>query len=246
MAILFDGDDYLNKDLGGTGPISATPMTMAAWIKPTANGTFKDWQDFTISDGTGSERFGFGAGNYGRWSIYWKNTQFRTSSSFSENYSKTSANPWSHAACVFSADDARVLYVNGSGNSHSNGSNLPQTESNCDVIGIGYGFTSGAYEYSQNTIAECALWNAALTTSEIDSLATGFSPLFIRPVSLLGYWPLWSNYIDSVGSNTLSATGDPEAAAHPRIFYPTSPQIGVPSGTVVPSAMHHYRMLRCS
>ena len=76
----------------------------------------------------------------------------------------------------------------------------------------------------KNTVAECALWNVALTAAEIDALAAGFSPLFIRPGSLVGYWPLggaYSDYIDPIGSNTLSATGDPAAADHPRIIYPS-------------------------
>ena len=51
MAILFDGDDYLTKDLGGTGPISSYPVTLSAWIKPNSIGTSVmnyHFQDFVI------------------------------------------------------------------------------------------------------------------------------------------------------------------------------------------------------
>lgn len=40
-------------------------------------------------------------------------------------------------------------------------------------------------------MAEFALWNVALTDEEFLSLGRGVCPLFIRPASLRGYWPLF-------------------------------------------------------
>ena len=250
MAISFDGDDHLTKDYSGTGPISSYPFTMAAWFKPPEE--YMDWQGFILSDGTETNRFGIGPANYSRWAIYQATGEHRTSGSFSENYTNSSPNDWAHAVGVFNASTgtgARTLYVNGRGNSLSHGTNNLSTLTDCDIVGLGYGPTSGNNRFYKGELAECGLWSAALTTAEIDSLNAGFSPLLIRPGSLVGYWPLggaYSDYIDLIGQTTLSVTGDPTAAEHPRIIYPTLPQIGVPSGTVVPNAMHHYRMLRCS
>jgi len=244
MAISFDGDDHLTKDYSGTGPISSYPFTMAAWFKPPEE--YKDWQGFVLSDGTETARYGMGPANYGRWAIYRQDIEKRTAANY---YTDSSPNDWTQSTCIFNAQADRKLYVNGS-LAISDGGNIGVTTlTDADVIGFGFGPTAGSNELYKGEMAECGLWNAALTTAEIDSLNAGFSPLLIRPGSLVGYWPLggaFSDYIDPIGSNTLSATGDPTAAAHPRIFYPTSPQIGVPSGTVVPNAMHHYRMLRCS
>ena len=245
MAITFDGDDYLLKDHGGTGPISSYPFTMAGWFKPPQEK--KDWQGFVLSDGSETARFGIGPGNYGRWAIYWKNVEQRSPADFSENYETTSPNPWSQATCIFQAVDNRDMYVNGSGNLHYNNNSLSQTLADTDIVGIVYGPTDGFNELYKGEIAECALWNVALTTAEVDSLADGFSPLFIRPNSLIGYWPLggaFSDYIDPIGGNTLSATGDPAAADHPRIIYPTGVNAIVFDAVVQTTTLHWNRTRR--
>jgi len=227
MAILLDGTNYFSRDLSGTGPISGYPFTMTAWIKPPQE--FKNWQSFVVSDGSETARFGLGTGNYGRWAIYWKSGEQRTGASFSENYGTGSPNPWSHAAVIFSANNLRTMYVNGTGNSYANTGNISQTLTDADIIGIGYGPTSGSNRLAKDQLAECALYNVALTTAEIDTLAAGFSPLFVRPESLLGYWPLGgplTNNIsgdDLLGSYALSATGTIAEADHPDIFYPAGP-----------------------
>ena len=232
MAILFDGDDYLNKDLGGTGPISSYPVTLSAWIKPNSLGSSEmnyDFQDFVISDGSNTARIGLGAARYGRWGLYTKSNKAPTGSSFSENWSRTSANSWANVVGVFTAANARTGYVNGSGNTWSGGSNQVQTLSDADIIGVGSGSSTGSSNaLSKNTVAECALWNVALTATEIDCLAAGFSPLLIRPESLLGYWPLggaYPDYSDQVGGNALSATGDPASSSHPPIIHPSIPVV---------------------
>ena len=249
MAINFDGDDYLTKDYSGTGPISSYPFTMAAWFKPPEE--WKDWQGFVLSDGTETARYGMGPANYGVWAIYAQSIESRSASGFAGGYSKTSPNDWSHAACIFNASNDRKLYVNGSSNLYSNGTNIGVTTlTDADVVGMGYGPTNGNNAFYKGDMAECGLWNAALTTAEIDSLAAGFSPLFIRPNSLIGYWPLggpYSDYTDVIGQNTLSATGDPAASDHPRIIYPMlPPAVMVAAGGQAARAMHYYRMLRCS
>ena len=231
MALSFDGDDYLTKDYSGTGPISGYPFTMVAWFKPPEE--YKDWQGFVLSDGTQTNRFGIGPANYGRWGIYNAIAEARTSGSFSENYSNSSPNDWAHAACVFnfaSGAGARTLYVNGSGNSYSNGTGNTATIADADIIGIGYGPTSGNNRLYKGGVAECAIYTAALSTAEIDALAAGYSPLFIRPDALLGYWPLGgisypTDYADVAQGNDLTATGAPAIVDHPPIIYPTSPAI---------------------
>ena len=221
MAITFDGNDYLIKDYGGTGPISSYPVTIAAWFKPPQE--YAEWQGFVVSDGSETARFGMGPSNYGRWAMFWMDKEVRTGDSY---YTNSSPNSWTHSTCIFSASDDRKLYVNGSGNLMTNTANVSGTLADADIVGVGYGPTSGNNALYKGELAECALWNVALTAAEVDSLADGFSPLFIRPNSLVGYWPLggaFSDYIDPIGGNTLSATRDPAAADHPRIIYPSGP-----------------------
>jgi len=72
-------------------------------------------------------------------------------------------------------------------------------------------------------LAEAGLWDAALTDAEVAILGVGYSPLFVRPQSLVAYWPLVRDAKDRVGGYDLTAGGGPVVAAHPRIIYP-SPQ----------------------
>ena len=249
MALSFDGSSYLSRDLGGTGPISSYSFSLAAWIKPPQEK--KDWQDFVISDGTQTYRYGIGAGNYARWAIYWKGREDRTASDFSENYQTAEPNPWFHQVGIFAADASRLAYVNGSGNSWSNANNSPQTLTDPDIIGIGYGPTSGSNRYSKGEIAECALYNVALDAKDIDALAAGFSPLFVKPSALVGYWPLGGPLVsalsgaDVFGRYDLSITGTLTETLHPPIFYPTPPHrtaTDVTPDPVIPGQGHDYAL----
>jgi len=227
MALTFDGSSYLSLDMSGTGPVSSYPFTMAAWLKPPEE--YKDWQGFVLSDGTETARYGFGPANYGRWGIYVNAYEQRTAGGFSENYSRTSPNDWAQATCIFNASGDRKLYVNGSGNLYSNGANIGATTlTDADIIGIGFGPTAGSNELYKGGMAECAIWNAALTTAEIDTLASAVSPLFIQPDKLIGYWPLGGLYTDSfndilTGYN-LTATNSPTIFDHPKAIYPSQVQ----------------------
>ena len=81
-------------------------------------------------------------------------------------------------------------------------------------------------------IGEVAIWAAALTVPEIVALAKGFSPLMIRPDSLLSYWPVLGNdspepdYISSLGAG---AVGTVPKSEHPEVYRPRS-AIYVPAG----------------
>jgi len=236
MALLFDGtNDYLTStNLAGNGPISSYPVTLSAWIKPNSLGTSAmnyDFQDFVISDGSDTARIGIGASKYSKWGMY---TAGQKSQSAASQWSQTSANPWTNLVGVFNDTNDRDGYINGSSNTFHNGGNITSnTLSDADIVGVGYGsLDSGTPSYSKNTVAECALWNVALTTTEIDSLAAGFSPLFIRPESLVLYYPLGGPYAADVGTafagtatHNLSITGSPTSAANPPIIYPTSPTL---------------------
>lgn len=68
-------------------------------------------------------------------------------------------------------------------------------------------------------LAEVAIWDAALTNTEIRSLASGAKAPGIRPANLKGYWPLCgiNDYETDVINNNPAAPqlGFPQAATHP-------------------------------
>jgi uncharacterized Zn-finger protein len=79
-------------------------------------------------------------------------------------------------------------------------------------------------------VAEAAIWSVALTDAEVAVLARGFSPLLVRPQSLVFYTPLVRDAIDFKGAS-LTLTGGPTAFAHPRVYFPSRPRISVPEAS---------------
>lgn len=82
---------------------------------------------------------------------------------------------------------------------------------------IGYRYPGDVYPFN-GYVAECALWNTALTDAEIESLAKGFSPRRIRPQSLVFYAPLLRNLQDLRQGLALTAVNSPTVASHPRVY----------------------------
>lgn len=75
--------------------------------------------------------------------------------------------------------------------------------------------------HMEGRVAEVGIWDVALDDDEIAALASGFSPLFIRPQSLVYYAPLIRDEDeDRVGGLSLTATNTPTVGTHPRVFSP--------------------------
>ena len=265
MAINFDGNgDYLKKDsvnIFNDSSYSSTSysFSFSCWIKPNGRPT-QSACSTSICEGGIFEQYSGTSSSQGRLGLYLlsngKIRQRYHGSYITSNtaHISTSTSTWYHIMGFWEHAE-RGMYVNGTVSDYTNTNNTGTKTTDHSTSGlnfnIGRAYTGGpGNEYFfDGDIAEVAGWKTKLTEPEITSLSKGFSPLFIRPSELLGYWSLggsYPDYIDLIQSNTVTAEGDPTVAEHPRIFYPTSPQIGVPSGTVVPNAMHHYRMLRCS
>lgn len=67
-------------------------------------------------------------------------------------------------------------------------------------------------------ISEVGIWNAALTASEIASLAKGMTCDKVRPQSLVFYAPLVRDLIDQKGGLTITNNNGATVANHPRIY----------------------------
>ncbi len=94
--------------------------------------------------------------------------------------------------------------------------------------------------------AEAAFYTATLTQEELTTLSLGYSPLLVRPSSLVAYWPIigrTSPEIDIVGGFGMTLNNAPPTADHPSVIYPstnTGLWISPPSGAVYvprPAAM---------
>ena len=216
-----------------TGPVSlrytaalatAAPVTLAAWGKTSMTGITQymvsllnsasaDTFDQFALRLTGADVISARCGAAGGVS------EAISSTGFTENV-------WFHAAAVFTSATDRAAFING-GSKGTNATSRVPAGINRTAIGLQDNGSASLRAFGQGgtgDLAEVGIWSAALTDAEIAALATGLSPMAIRPASLIGYWPLVGNNSpeNNVVSNTsvMTLVGAPPAAAHPRVIYP--------------------------
>ena len=156
-------------------------------------------------------------------------------SSYARTTTGYSINTWHHScAVVASATDRRVFIDGGSKDTETVTRNPTIT-----TTAIGVNLHGGtAYNGMVGAMAEAAIWDVALTDAEVAIVASGISPLLMRPNDLVAYWPIigrTSPEIDIFGGYDMSITGGSMAAApHPRIAYPSHKTYQIPPYIVNP------------
>lgn len=209
----------------GSAVSTTLPLTFAAWAYRTggvtgnpvilgiANAASSANQNYMCLQLDGSSTGGVRAGV--------NNTG---TAAFAVSTASSSANTWFHAAAVFASTTSRAAYLNGANKGTDTTSKTWGSTPDRTGIGANINSTIGWNFVATGLIAEAAIWSAALTDAEIATLATGVSPLTVRPGSLLAYWPLIGqtspepNFINA--ASAMSITGSLSAAAHPRIIMP--------------------------
>lgn len=158
-----------------------------------------------------------------------------------------SANTWHHAAGVNTALDSHHVYLDG-GNKVTQSTSHGATAGTTIVQSVG-AMRDSTPQYSQGDVDICefALWNVGLSDEEIAILGQGYSPLFIRPASLVLYRPLIRGDGGRVTSFATTTGGTVGVVDHPRIIYPSpSHTIFAPSAAggshniAVQSALHSH------
>lgn len=124
-----------------------------------------------------------------------------------------------HAAAVFASSTSRTAYLDGVPGTTNTGLSTPLSINRTN-IGVRQNGAGGRVGFFDGRIGEAAIWQAALTTAEIVALASGCSPLRIRPELLLAYCDIVRDGRNFKGT-AFSNVGSPAAAAHaPRIYRP--------------------------
>jgi hypothetical protein len=117
-------------------------------------------------------------------------------------------------AGVTSSSSSRFAFHNGTKGAENTGTRAP-TLTTTEVGRLN--LNGGTYASFRGDLAEVAIWTAALSDAEIASLAKGFSPLRVRPQSLVYYQPLVRS--DHVWKGpTMPRTGSPGVTRHPRTY----------------------------
>jgi hypothetical protein len=116
---------------------------------------------------------------------------------------------------VFTSSSSRSIFVNA--NKYSNTDSLTISSPTRFAIGCSWDSASNSF-FNSGSIAEAAVWNAALTDAEVASLAAGFTPDQIRPQSLQFYAPLIRDLADLRLGRTITNVNSATVSTHPRII----------------------------
>lgn len=124
---------------------------------------------------------------------------------------------WTHCAVTYDGSNWR-FYVNGTAQGVVASATSIQTSSNNLFLGQQ---GSSASNNLDGRMAELGIWNVALGADEINSLAKGFSPIFIRPASRKLYCDLVRDFFDWHGHICAVSSGT-TVVPHCRVIRPGS------------------------
>jgi hypothetical protein len=207
-----------NQYLSCSGaPATTFPITLSAWVKPTALSGAMAILGVGVIGGTHRIAIQHNFGGGAHLQIIAADANSSQGATLS---SGLIAGTWAHVSGVFNNNNALNWspYINGS----SDGAvtlNETRNPTGLNFVGIGSRFNAGTLGiYYNGEIAECAVYNAALTTAEIASLAKGMTCDKIRPQSLVFYAPLVRDLVDQKGGLAITNNNGATVANHPRVY----------------------------
>ena len=199
-----------------SAPVTALPITMACWFKPstvTASYTLLSIANLTGPfEGPRLIAEGAQAGDPIR-------VDYTTSfgSAIARTTAGYTANNWHHACGVYTTSTSRTAYLDG-------GNNATDTTSIAGVLSLNALTFAGRLNngivglFFSGQIAEVGIWNVALTAAEIASLAKGMTCDKVRPQNLVHYAPLVRDLNDQKGGRAIINNNNATVANHPRIY----------------------------
>ena len=213
MAFNFDigSTEYLEADVG---VVSAYPYSMSCWFYvPTGWGGASATAMYVGDKDVSNDHYAsMLIGNDQTVRNYTRGGGAVEAVSTSTNWS---LDTWHNGICVWvRAIEKKVWLDNGGLASNTNAA----TPANIDRVSIGRNGDSTPGWYADFYLAECAIWDIQLTAGERATLAAGYSPLFVRPASLVFYQPLVRNVNWRHMGPALTASGT-TVVRHPPIRY---------------------------
>ncbi len=220
-----------------SAPVTAAPLSVAAWFKIdnlTHVGAILGIGDASTGNNLwGLDVAGTVAGDPLRF--------FSFDGTFSSADASTAptANTWHHACGVELSTTSRAVYLDGG----SKGTNTDtQSPDDVDEVQIGqYARSTGDGDLIGD-VAEAAIWNVALTDAEALILSKKYSPLFVRPESLVFYMTLVRDIYDVIGAISFTDVST-TITDHPAIIYPGRAQIGLSAAAAAAANTRRYGLL---
>lgn len=190
--------------IGGSAPVAAVPLTIAAWFRITTNGT--SGTICAVGDATTHCRLSVAGGQ-----IQALSQGSSTGISLTAG-SVTVAGGWAHCAAVFSGTANRIAYLNGVA---AGADTTGVTQNAFSEILIGARRLTTVGQFIGGEVAEVGVWNAVLSAAEIAALAARFRPDLIKPQNLVFYLDLIRTSRDRKSGSSLTASGGPTISPHP-------------------------------
>lgn len=240
MAISFAGSDYLSVSDSG---ISDETILITAW-------------GYINSDDGATHALAFAANSAGNGGFGLISAMSGPNPTRATKYNASggsgsgalSVNPtatWFASAAYFESNTSRYAYRDGTRGTQNTTS---VTDPSLNTLSVGARVNSTVADYLTGRVAEVAIYTG-ITLAEADAIhaaqAAGYSPLLCpRADAIYEYWPLINaaNLQGLIRGLTLSATGSPATAAHPRIVRPVAriynfPSAGAASASAKPAPM---------
>jgi hypothetical protein len=117
------------------------------------------------------------------------------------------ANAWYHVIGTVDGSNNWNIYVNGSNAGQATLNSPRAITGSTAQVSFGAEYISGAAaRFLQGNIADAAVWNTNLNTTQISALAAGARPNSILPGNLVGWWPC--NGFTNTTENDLSGNSN--------------------------------------
>ncbi len=231
MAGLFvdENTEYLEVDSVPAGWTVAIPMTFSCWFLNDEAGLAAGPMGlFDLSLGAIRIYLSYRADDVLRWTI-----SSPVGASSPETANTWSDNVWNHAlGKSVTTTDHQVILNGDTGNKGTAIDSVTGTWEGLDRISIGRLGDASPSFYVSGKIAEVAMWDVALSDAEAVILSLGYSPLLVKPESLVFYAPLVgipsaAALNDRIGGLALANFNTVTAADHPRVFNPAPQALGL-------------------
>lgn len=199
----------------------AEPVTLSAWFKPTVtniNYVIVNLQTNTVSGSTGRRQIGV-AGSSG-----FSGQVFADATESGTRMLGPALVPgnWYHVAAVYASSTERYLYLNGT--PVATNTTAPITGWSGHRMLVGMRWDGSAFGlFADATIAEVALWNVALTATQVYSLGAGKDPRTVSSAAPVLYWPMFGEFspeIPYTSALALTLSNSPTKADHPPVTRP--------------------------
>ena len=159
-----------------------------------------------------------------------------------------SDNVWNHAlGKSLTTTDHQVILNGDTGNKGTSTDQASGTWEGLDRLSIGRLGDSTPSFYVSGKIAEVAMWDVALSDAEAVILSLGYSPLLVKPESLVFYAPLLGipnagSLNDRIGALALTNFNTVTAADHPEVLNPAPQALGLAAAAAVAANTRRYSL----